>query len=105
MRARYIFLILLIPIALVAFGSALLGIGSEEIAEAFGCEVSINRVIPCEIGGKDYGQTFHDLGFLIWYSYLSLPAGLVLFGVWAVAALITFIVIRRTQNRPPSEAL
>ena len=28
----------------------------------------------------DYGQTFYDLGFLIWYSYLSLPAGGVLFG-------------------------
>lgn len=36
----------------------------------------------------DYGQTFYDLGFLIWYSYLSLPAGGVLFAIWAVAALI-----------------
>ena len=54
---------------------------------------------------QGYGQTFHDLGFLIWYSYLSLPAGLVLFGVWAVAALVIFIVIRRRQNRPPSEPL
>ena len=71
MRARYIFLILLIPIALVAFGPALLAIGSEEIAEAFGCEVSINRVIPCEIGGK---ETFYDLGFSIWYpTYRSPP--------------------------------
>ena len=30
-------------------------------------------MIPCEIGGKDYGQTFYDLGFSIWYSYLTLP--------------------------------
>jgi hypothetical protein len=29
------------------------------------------------IGGKDYGQTFYDLGFPIGYSYLSLPAGIV----------------------------
>jgi hypothetical protein len=34
----------------------------------FGCEVNLNYVIPCVIGGKDYGQTFYDLGFLIWYS-------------------------------------
>ena len=48
-------------------------------------------------------QTFYDLGFLIWYSYLSLPAGLVLFGVWVVVAIIAFVVIKRRQHRPPSE--
>jgi hypothetical protein len=105
MRLRTVFGILLVLVALVAFGPALLAVGSQEVAEAFGCQVDLNRVIPCVIGGKDYGQTFYDLGFLIWYSYLSLPAGLVLLGVWAVAALIAFIVIRRRQNRPPSEPL
>ena len=98
MRARYIFLILLIPIALVAFGPALLAIDSEEIAEAFGCEVSINRVIPCEIGGKDYGQTFYDLGFSIWYSYLSIPTAGVLLATWAVAALVAIVVNLRKRS-------
>ena len=56
---------------------ALVALISQEIAEkAFGCEVNLNYVVPC----VDYGQTFYDLGFLIWYSYLSLPAGGVLFG-------------------------
>jgi hypothetical protein len=100
MRLRTVFGILLVLIALVAFGPALLAVGSQEVAEAFGCQVDLNRVIPCVIGGKDHGQTFYDLGFLIWDSYLSLPAGLALFGVWAVAALIAFIVVRRRQNRP-----
>ena len=54
------------------------------------------------IGGKDYGQTFYDLGFLIWYSYLSLPAGAVLFGVWLVAAIIAFIV-SRTRRRSETQ--
>ena len=62
-------------------------------------------MIPCVIGGKDYGQTFYDLGFSIWYSYLSIPVGLALRGVWAVAALIAFLVIRRRQKRPPSDPL
>ena len=88
MRARTIFGILLVLVALVAFGPALVAPGQPEIAEAFGCQVDLNRVIPCVIGGKDYGQTFYDLGFLIWYSYLSLPAGAVLFGLWLVAAVI-----------------
>jgi hypothetical protein len=60
-------------------------VGSQQVAEAFGCQVDLNRAIPCVIGGKDYGQTFYDLDFL------SLPAGLALFGVWALAALIAFL--------------
>jgi hypothetical protein len=92
MRARTVFIILLIVILLIGLGPALLAVGTQEIAEAFGCQVDLNRVIPCVIHGKDYGQTVYDLGFAIWYSYLSIPAGLVLLGVWAVAALIALIV-------------
>ena len=93
MRTRTIFGVLLVLIALVAFGPALIAVGSQEIAEKiFGCEVNLNYTIPCVIGGKDYGQTFYDLGFTIWYSYLSLPAGGVLFALWAVAALVAFVV-------------
>ena len=76
MRTRTIFVILLILAMLIAFGRRSLRSISQEIAEkAFGCEVNLNYVVPC----VDYGQTFYDLGFLIWYSYLSLPAGGVLF--------------------------
>lgn len=92
MRTRTIFIVLLILVLLIGLGPALIAVGSQTVAEAFGCQVDLNRVIPCEIGGKEYGQTFYDLGFSIWYSYLSIPAGLVLLGVWAVAALIAAIV-------------
>jgi hypothetical protein len=105
MRLRTVFIVLLIVVLLIGLGPALLAVGSQEVAEAFGCQVDLNRVIPCVIGGKDYGQTFYDLGFSIWYSYLSIPVGLALLGVWAVAALIAFVVIRRRENRPPSEPL
>jgi hypothetical protein len=92
MRARTVFIILLVLLLLVAFGPALVAVGSQEIAElAFGCQVDLNRVIPCVIGGKDYGQTFYDLGFAIWYSYFTLPAGLVLFVLWTIAATIVFL--------------
>ena len=73
MRARTVFVVLLICIALIAFGPALIAVVSQTIAEGFGCQVDLNRVIPCVIGGKDYGETFYNLGFAIWYSYLSLP--------------------------------
>jgi len=102
MRARTIFIILLVLIFLVAFGPAPAAIVSQSIAEAFGCQVDLNRVVPCVIGGKDYGQTFYDLGFQIWYSYLSLPAGAVLFAVWPVAAIIVFLV-SRTRHRSETQ--
>jgi TRAP-type C4-dicarboxylate transport system permease small subunit len=93
MRTRTIFAIPLVLIGLIALGPALIAVGSQEVAEKmFGCEVNLNSVIPCVIGGKDYGQTFYDLGFLIWYSYLSLPVGGVLFAIWAAAALIALVV-------------
>jgi hypothetical protein len=100
MRTRTIFIILLILVLLVALGPALVAVASQEVAEVvFGCQVDLNRVIPCVIGGKDYGQTFYDLGFLIWYSYLSLAVGGVLLGIWAVAAVIAFIVSRIRRKR------
>ena len=90
MRARTVFITLLILILLIAFGPALIAVVNQTIAEWLGCQVDLNRVIPCVINGKDYGQTFYDLGFAIWYSYLSLPIGLVLFVLWAIAGTIVF---------------
>ncbi len=47
MRARTVFTILLVLILLVAFGPALVAVGSQEIAElVLGCQVDLNRVIP-----------------------------------------------------------
>jgi len=98
MRPRIIFGILLVLVAFVAFGPALIAVGSQQVAEAFGCQVDLNRAIPCVIGGKDYGQTIYDLGFLIWYSYLSIPAGAVLLGIWAMAVLIALLVHWRRRR-------
>jgi hypothetical protein len=92
MRARTVFVILLVLILLVAFGPALVAVGSQEIAElVFGCEVNLNYAVPCVAGGKDYAQTFYDLGFAIWHSYLTIPAGVVLFVLWTIAATIVFL--------------
>jgi hypothetical protein len=63
MRARTLLIVLIILVLLIALGPALVAVGSQTIAEAFGCQVDLNRVIPCVIGGGDYGQTFYDLGF------------------------------------------
>jgi TRAP-type C4-dicarboxylate transport system permease small subunit len=98
MRARTVLIILLVPIMLIAFGPAIIAVGSQEIAEAFGCQVDLNRAIPCVIHGKDYGDTFYNLGFAIWYSYLSLPVGGVLFVIWLVPATIVMLASLRRRG-------
>lgn len=92
MGTRTIFVLLLLLIVLVGFAPALIGVGSQTIAEAAGCQVDLNRVIPCVIDGRDYGPLFYKLGFAIWYSYVSIPAALVLLGLWATAVVIAVIV-------------
>ena len=52
MRTRTIFGILLVLIALVTFSPALVAVGSQQVAEAFDCQVDLNRAISCVIGGK-----------------------------------------------------
>ena len=98
MRMRTVFSVLQILVLLIESSPALLAAGRREIAEAFGCEGYLNRVIPCVIGGKNCGRPFYDLGFSIWYPYLIVPIGFVLLGVWAVAALIALIMNWRTKS-------
>jgi len=98
MRARTVFIVLLILILLFTLGPALIAVVTQFIAESFGCKVDLNRVIPCVIGGRDYGQTVYDLGFAIWYSYLTLPIGGAMLAVWAVAAAIGFVVGLRRRK-------
>src|SRR5262245_61498284 len=104
MRTRTIFAVLLVLILAFTFGPALVAVGSEFVGEAFGCKTDLNRAIPCMIGGKDYGETFYNLGFLIWYSYLTLPIGAVLAAIWAVAALIVFLRSRPKDGTPQHAA-
>jgi hypothetical protein len=99
MGTRTIFILLLVLIVLVGFAPALIAVGSQRIAEAAGCQVDLNRAIPCVVDGRDYGPLFYKLGFAIWYSYLSIPAALVRLGLWAAAAVIAAIF---TLGKTPS---
>jgi hypothetical protein len=97
MRARTVFIVLLVLVLLFTLGPALVAVVSQLLAEGLGCQVDLHWVIPCVIGGHDHGQTFYDLGFLIWYSYLTLPIGGALLAIWAVAAAVTFVIFRRHE--------
>ena len=59
MHMRTVFIALLILVLLIGFGPALLAVGSQEIAEAFGCEVDLNLVIPCVISHWEWNRKTH----------------------------------------------
>lgn len=102
MGIRTIFVLLLLSIVLIGLAPMLIGLGGQMIAEASGCQVDLDRVIPCVIDGRDYGPLVYKLGFTTWYSYLSIPVALVLLGLWAVAVVIT--VIFALGKTPSSKA-
>jgi hypothetical protein len=73
MGTRTIFVLLLILIALIGFAPVLIGVGSQTVAESYGCQVDLNRVIPCLIDGRDYGPLFYKLGLAIWTPISAFP--------------------------------
>ena len=72
-------------IALAPVGSV---IASGVIANANGCRVDEGSVHPCVINGKDYGQMLYTLGVMGWLMLVTLPAGVVAFGLWLAVLLI-----------------
>ena len=94
-----IFGILLVLIALVAFGPALIAVVSQTVAEAFGCQVDLNRVIPCEIGGKDLARPSTISASRSGISrFPPAPCSL----AWVAAAIIAFIVVRVRKSKSGS---
>lgn len=102
MGTRTIFVLLLLLIVLIGLAPALIGVGGQMIAEAYGCQVDLDRAIPCVIDGRDYGPLVYNLLFATWYSHLSVPVALVLLGLWAVAVVIA--VIFALGKTPSSKA-
>jgi hypothetical protein len=102
MGTRTIFVLLLLLIVLIGLAPALIGAGGQMIAEAYGCKVDLDRVIPCVINSRDYGPLVYNLSFATRYSYLSIPVALVLLGLWAVAVIIA--VIFSLGKTPSSKA-
>jgi hypothetical protein len=90
MRMRTVFIILLILVLLIGFGPALLAVGSQ------GGRGGLR--LPGRYRPRD------SFALSIWYSYLTLPIGVALLGVRAVAALITFIVSWRKNASKSAKA-
>ena len=89
----------LVLIALVAFGPALIAVVSQTVAEAFGCQVDLNRVIPREIGGKVTARPSTISASRSGISrFPPAPCSL----AWVAAAIIAFIVVRVHKSKSGS---
>jgi hypothetical protein len=99
MRARTIFIVLLVLILVFALWPTALSMGAAGIGQLFGCATDFNRAIPCTINGEEWGQTVYELQNWAYLSLFTIPVGEVLLAIWLAALLIYFVIrfIRRRQ--------
>ena len=102
MRARTIFIILLVLILVFALLPTAISMGAEWFGQLFGCETDFNRAIPCTINGAEWGQTIYELQILAYLSLFTIPIGEVALAIWLVAAVIVWLIYlvrrKRTQS-------
>ena len=98
MRARTIFITLLVLILVFALWPTALSLGAAGIAQLFGCETDFNRAIPCTINGEEWGQTVYELQNWAYLSLFTIPVGEVLLAIW-LAVLLIYLVIRFIRRR------
>jgi hypothetical protein len=102
MRARTVFIILLVLILIFALWPTAVSMGAAGVAQLFGCETDFNRAIPCTINGEEWGQTVYELQTLAYLSLFTIPIGEVALAIWLVVALIVWVIYlirrKRTQN-------
>jgi hypothetical protein len=98
MRARTIFITLLVLILVFALWPTALSMGAAGIAQLFGCETDFNRAIPCTINGEEWGQTVYELQNWAYLSLFTIPVGEVLLAIW-LAVLLIYLVIRFIRRR------
>lgn len=87
-----------IPLVLIAL-VALIAVVSQTVAEAFGCQVDLNLVIPREIGGKVTARPSTISASRSGISrFPPAPCSL----AWVAAAIIAFIVVRVRKSKSGS---
>jgi hypothetical protein len=103
MRARTIFIVLLVLILVFALWPTALSMGAAGIAQLFGCETDFNRAIPCTISGEEWGQTVYELQNWAYLSLFTIPVGEVLLAIW-LGALLIYLVIRFLRRRQAAQS-
>jgi hypothetical protein len=105
MRARTIFIVLLVLILVFALWPTALSMGAAWVGQLFGCETDFNRTIPCTINGQEWGETIFDLQKWAYLSLFTIPVGEVLLAIWLLL-LLAYLLIRfiRRRRAPQGDA-
>jgi hypothetical protein len=98
MRARIVFIVLLVLILIFALWPTAIAMSAAGIAQLFGCETDFNRAIPCTINGEEWGQTVYEMQNLAYLSLFTIPVGEVLLAIWVITLLI-YLLIRFALRR------
>jgi hypothetical protein len=101
MRARTIFIVLLVLILVFALWPTALSMGAAWVGQLLGCETDFNRAIPCTINGQEWGETVFDLQKWAYLSLFTIPVGEVLLAIWLLLLLVYLLVRFIRRNRAP----
>ena len=102
MRARIIFIILLVLILIFTLSPTAISIGAEWYGRWHGCEVEFTRAIPCVINGEDQGQWIYETQQWAYLSLYTIPVGGMLLLGWLVLAVIVYIIYRVRRGSKPA---
>jgi hypothetical protein len=104
MRARIIFIILLVLILIFTLWPTVISMGAEWYGRWHGCEVEFTRAIPCIINGEDWGQSIYQTQQWAYLSLFTIPWGMGLLAIWAAALLIYLVVHFIRRGRKPQSS-
>ena len=102
MRARIIFIILLVLILIFTLWPTVISMGAEWYGQWHGCEVEFTRAIPCIVNGEDQGKWIYETQQWAYLSLYTIPVGGMLLLGWLVLAVIVYIISRVRRGGKPA---
>lgn len=76
-------------IALWTFGPILSVLAASAIASGFGCQLDEGGTHPCVVLGADAGESLYTMFVMGWFSFLTIPSGLVAAVVFLIIVLVS----------------
>ena len=93
-RVVRVFLLLLVLIALVAFGPVIVQLAATGYARSHDCVLHEAFSNPCFVDGADRGELLYSLYLFGWLSQITIQIGIVATAFWALLFLIYFVSAR-----------
>lgn len=91
-RLRYLGCLL---IALWTFLPLLCVFGSIAVADALGCRVDEGGTYPCMVFGRDIGETLNVMFVMGWFSFFTIPSGVVAGLIFLAVVVVSSIRARK----------